>query len=115
MTQVKETETTSLAEESDNWLIYDEIIADEEVKIYYSFRADALMKVGLSYAALEDETDHVELARILTEKYEAPAEENTDRSGSHHQKWLTPRTTIEFSVCVKKNEYIDIEVFELHL
>ncbi len=91
-------------------MIYDDIIAGEEVKIHYSFRPDALMRVGLSYAAMADETYHVEFARILTEKYGAPAEETQIGlgriigSGSHLEPpWNTESGSEISSTSISRN------------
>ena len=97
--QVKDTETAVLSSEKEYELDYmDWMEGARWVEIQYRFYGDALSRVVVDINSLTD-SFHVDVLRILTEKYGPPIEKDDqeDRLGTTLiRKWITPRTNIRF-------------------
>ena len=99
--QVKDTEAAVLASEGESGLQYtDRMDGAIGVDVYYWFHGDALFRVNMKILP-ETDSLHVDMLRILTEKYGPPAEKDAHegRLGTTlTRKWKTPRTGITFQV-----------------
>ena len=100
--QVKETETetAALVKDEGSQLVYKNMMAGTGgVEVRYRFHGDALDRVNIWFMPDTDSL-HVDMLRILTEKYGTPIEvddkEVRDGVLVLNRKWATHRTNITF-------------------